>query len=107
MSGYACRRRLREGGLLVLNLPSSSGAVFRAATLLDRIGLHGPLDRLWQRGFPSPHLSYFDPDGLASLAARHGFREVHRSDLATVALGGLWKRLRSAPISRRVLLAGR
>ncbi len=90
----ACRERLREGGLLVLNLPNSRGAVFRVSALLDRIGLHGPLDRLWQKEFPSPHLHYFHPDCLAVLATRHGFREVHRGDLATIELRGLWQRLR-------------
>lgn len=90
----ACRERLREGGLLVLNLPNSRGTVFRVAALLDRIGFHGPLDRLWQKGFPSPHLHYFHPDCLAELARRHGFREVHRGELATVELRGLWHRLR-------------
>ncbi len=90
----ACRERLREGGLLVLNLPDSRGTVFRAAALLDRIGLHGPLDRLWQKEFPSPHLFYFNPDCLAALTQHHGFRELHRGELATVELRGLWQRLR-------------
>lgn len=90
----ACRERLREGGLLVLNLPDSRGAVFRAAALLDRLGIHGPLDRLWQKEYPSPHLSYFHPDCLAALAKRHGFRELHRGELATVGFRGLWQRLR-------------
>ena len=90
----ACRERLRQGGILVLNLPDSRGTVFRTASLLDRIGLHGPLDRLWQKEFPSPHLYYFNPDSLAALARRHGFREVHRGELATIELRGLWQRLR-------------
>jgi len=90
----ACRERLREGGLLVLNLPNSRGTVFRVAALMDRIGLHAPLDRLWQKEFPSPHLFYFNPDCLAELARRHGFSEVHRGELATIELRGLWQRLR-------------
>jgi 2-polyprenyl-3-methyl-5-hydroxy-6-metoxy-1,4-benzoquinol methylase len=90
----ACRERLRDGGLLVLNLPNSRGTVFRVSALLDRIGIHGPLDRLWQNEFPSPHLHYFHPDCLAELATHHGFRELHRGELATVELKGLWQRLR-------------
>ncbi len=90
----ACRARLREGGLLVMNLPNSRGSLFRAATILDRLGLHGPLDRLWQRGFPSPHLSYFTPECLSALADRHGFRELYRGELATLERAGLWQRLR-------------
>jgi SAM-dependent methyltransferase len=90
----ACRERLRKGGLVVLNIPNSGGAVFRVASLLDRIGIRGPLDRLWQKDFPSPHLSYFNPDCLAALMRLHGFRELYRGELATVELQGLWQRLR-------------
>ena len=77
-----------------MNLPSSKGALYRLARLMDRIGLPGPLARLWQRGFPSPHLSYFHPELLAELLGRAGFREVHRGSLATFTHAGLWQRLR-------------
>lgn len=69
----ACRARLNDGGLLIVNLPSSKGALFRIARALDRCGVHGPFDRLWQRGFPSPHLTYFHPDLLGAFVARAGF----------------------------------
>ncbi|HYN41069.1 MAG TPA: class I SAM-dependent methyltransferase [Thermoanaerobaculia bacterium] len=90
----ACFQRLSPGGLLVLVLPSSKGTLFRLARLLSRFGLHGPLDRLWQRGFPSPHLTYFHPDALDSLLQPLGFREVHRATLPSFTRKGLWQRLR-------------
>jgi SAM-dependent methyltransferase len=86
--------RLNPGGIVVVNLPSSRGALFRIARALDAVGMHGPFDRMWQRGFPSPHLSYFTPDGLASLFVREGFREVHRRSLQSLSTAGLWSRLR-------------
>jgi SAM-dependent methyltransferase len=97
----ACRDRLRAGGLLVINLPSSRGVFFRIAAALDRVGMHRPYERLWQRGFPSPHRSYFHPDALARLAERHGFREAYRGTLDSFQAEGLWQRLRfdtSAPL---------
>lgn len=97
----ACRDRLHPGGLLVVNLPSSRGVFFRVASALDRIGVHGPYERLWQKGFPSPHRSYFHPAGLVRLAERHGFREAYRGTLASIQRQGLWQRLRfdtSAPV---------
>jgi SAM-dependent methyltransferase len=96
----ACRRLLHPGGLLVLNLPSSRGVFYRAAVRLDALGIHGPLERLWQKGFAFPHLSYFEPPQLARLMTRHGFEECHRSALPSVSLDGLWARLRYDRSSR-------
>ena len=90
----ACFRRLLPGGLLVVVLPSSRGVLFRLAHFLCRLGLHGPLDRLWQRGFPSPHLSYFQPATLEAMISPQGFREVYRSTLPSFSRNGLWQRLR-------------
>lgn len=90
----ACFQRLSPGGHLVLVLPSSKGVLFRLARLFSRVGLHGPLDRMWQRGFPSPHLTYFHPVALAGMLQSHGFREVHRDTLPSFSRTGLWQRLR-------------
>ncbi len=90
----ACHARLRDDGFLVVNLPSSRGVFFRVSALLDRAGVHGPNERMWQKGFPSPHLSYFHPEGLSRLVTRHGFREVYRGTLPSIDRRGLWKRLR-------------
>lgn len=49
---------------------------------------------MWQRGFPSPHLTYFHPVALAGMLRSHGFREVHRSTLPSFTRTGLWQRLR-------------
>ncbi len=100
--GVAARssfQRLAPGGLLAIVLPNSRGILFRVARVLSRFGVTAPLDRLWQRGFPSPHLSYFHPDNLAALLSQHGFQEVHRSRLPSVVLSGLWHRLRYARAS--------
>jgi 2-polyprenyl-3-methyl-5-hydroxy-6-metoxy-1,4-benzoquinol methylase len=90
----ACFQRLNPGGMLAITLPSSKGALFRIARLLDAIGLHRPFDRMWQRGFPSPHLSYFHPEGLATMLADTGFDEVYAGQLPSFTRTGLWQRLR-------------
>jgi len=99
----ACFERLSPSGLLVIVLPSSEGFLFRLAQHLSQLGLHGPLDRLWQRGFPSPHLSYFHPGALESLLVPHGFREVHRGTLASFTRKGLWQRLTYDRRSSRII----
>jgi SAM-dependent methyltransferase len=90
----AARATLEPQGLLVLSLPWAGGILHRLALVLARVGIGGFLDRLWQRDFPSPHLSYFTPDTLVRLCARHGLDELHREPLRTVRLRGLWSRLR-------------
>ena len=90
----AAARALVPGGLLVINLPDARGPFHRAARALSRLGIRGPLERLWQKEFPSPHVSYFTAPLLRRLAARHGFRRVGGGRLPAVALRGLWSRLR-------------
>jgi len=90
----ACTSALRPRGLLVINLPDARGVFYRLARLLGRARVSGPLERLWQKGFPSPHLSYFTAPLLRRLAAKHGFGPVYSARLPSVALGGLWSRLR-------------
>jgi hypothetical protein len=46
LASSAC---LRPGGMLLLTLPSSKGALFRIARTLSTLGFSGPLDRMWQR----------------------------------------------------------
>jgi SAM-dependent methyltransferase len=85
---------LGKGGVLVLNLPWAGGILHRVALVLARAGSTAYLDRLWQRSFPSPHLSYFTPETLTALCAAHDLEELHRESLRSVRLRGLWSRLR-------------
>lgn len=90
----ACRVRLRPRGLLVVNLPSSRGTLFRVAALMDRLGISGPYERLWQKGFPSPHLSYFHPAALTRFVERQGFAQIYSGRLDSIDVRGLWQRVR-------------
>lgn len=90
----ACAAHLKPGGVLCLNCPDRRGFFYRTAVILDRLGIGGPLDRLWQKDLPSPHIWYFTPDNLAQAAARHGFAPVRQVRLETLELRGLWSRIR-------------
>jgi SAM-dependent methyltransferase len=91
----ASAAHLNPGGLLLINCPDRRGLFFRVAAALDRLGLGGAYDRLWQRGLPSPHVWYLTPAALARAAGRH---DLHADGglvrLKTVALEGLWNRIR-------------
>jgi 2-polyprenyl-3-methyl-5-hydroxy-6-metoxy-1,4-benzoquinol methylase len=92
----ACHARLDEGGLLILNLPSSAGFFYRLSKTFARIGWHSPFERLWQKDLPSPHVHYFRPGNLERLVTMHGFDCVHVSELPSLRAKGLLERIRCA-----------
>ena len=92
----ACHARLDEGGLLVLNLPSSAGFFYRLSKTFARAGWRSPFERLWQKDLPSPHVHYFRQGNLERLVARHGFVRVHAGELPSLRAKGLLERIRCA-----------
>jgi SAM-dependent methyltransferase len=90
-------RLLKPGGCLVVNLPSSDGFFYRVAEALDQCRLQSPLERLWQKDFPSPHLSYFNRRNLRQLVEKNSqLREIGYFTLPTVMREGLSARVRSS-----------
>jgi len=99
---------LENNGILAINLPMSDGYFYRISDLMDRMGFSKPMERLWQRHFPSPHLSYFNQHQLESLVERFGFKQIDFCRLASISIRGLFSRLnydnnRSALYSGSVL----
>jgi SAM-dependent methyltransferase len=102
-------RHLAPGGSVMINVPMSSGIMFRVARALYRGGVRYPFDRLWQKGFVSPHLHYFDRDNLARLFAGAGFDLADSTPLQLFSLGGLDARLDLDPnirLAQRVTALG-
>lgn len=90
---HGCRHHLKPEGVLVLNLPSSSGLFYKVARLLSKLGVNSFFERLWQKGFPSPHLHYFNLQNLSKLLRNNGFEDVAMGRLSTVQLKGLFTRI--------------
>lgn len=90
----ASAAHLTADGLLCVNCPDRRGLFYRVADLADATGLSGALERLWQVGLPSPHLWYLTPSALERAAARAGLQPVAAVRLKTVAMSGLWRRIR-------------
>lgn len=88
-----CRKHLKPGGVLVINLPSTSGMFYNVARLLTVFGISSFFSRLWQEGFPSPHLHYFNPTNLRLLLQSNGFAEISSARLPTLRLRGLFARV--------------
>jgi len=89
----ACRALLVPGGLLVVSAPDAGGTLYAVARLLAALRFCGPLGRLWQLGYPSPHVSYFSRGTLRRVAGRFGFRWRADAPLASLTLRGLWARV--------------
>lgn len=90
----ACWQHLTPGGRIAVNAPSRRGFLYRLSQVLARVGLPGSFERMWQLGFPSPHVHYFDTDSMAKLAMKAGFTLESRSQLPSVAVRGLYARVR-------------
>lgn len=90
----ACRHHMSPGGLLVINAPNRDGILYRTSKRLLQIGRAGAFERLWQVGFPSPHVHYLDSRSIARLADRHGFSLIETQSLSSISLSGLYSRIR-------------
>ena len=92
-----CEALLAPGGVLVLNLPSNHGLIYRLASLLARNGQLTLLERLWQKDFPSPHLSYFNPAALQRFVDRYSrLRHIDTFFLDTFVAEGLEVRIKAS-----------
>lgn len=90
----ACRMRLAEGGLLVVNAPDRRGVFYRLSKLMARLSQRGPFERMWQLGMPSPHLYYFDDASMVRAAGAAGLQVRATRRLQALALKGLYSRIR-------------
>lgn len=97
----AFRKHLAPGGSVMLNVPVASGLMFKLARALYGARVRYPFDRIWQKGFVSPHLHYFTGKSLAPLFQRHGFSLVADRPLALFSLGGVYARLGLDPSLQR------
>jgi 2-polyprenyl-3-methyl-5-hydroxy-6-metoxy-1,4-benzoquinol methylase len=84
---------LKNSGLVIINLPSSDGIIFKISFLLYKLGIKAYFDRLWQKGFASPHLHYFNKKNLKQLFENNGFAMRYSALLPFYTLKGLWKRI--------------
>ena len=90
----ACARHLRPGGWVMVNAPARTGALYGLARVLARLGQPASFERLWQKGFPSPHVHYLDDASIRSLGARSDLQLARISTLPSMSVEGLYARIR-------------
>ena len=66
-----CEHHLKPNGVICINIPVSSGPIYRAANTLIKLNMAGDSYlRLWQTGTPSPHQYYFSRKSMKRLAQK-------------------------------------
>ena len=80
----SCFNLLSPDGILIINLPLSTGFFYRTAGMLYKLGYKNPLERLWQLQFHSPHFHYFNKTNLTRLLQNKGFKLVQFQHLTTI-----------------------
>lgn len=92
-----CARLLGREGRLVINLPMSTGVMYRMAKLMRTLGWSLPYERLWQKAHVSPHQFYYSKRSLGGMVKRTtGYSCCGHWPLRTVVLTGLWPRIRQS-----------
>lgn len=103
---HHCDALLRQGGVLVLNLPSNRGVLYRLAELFAKFGNQTILERLWQKGFPSPHLFYFNASTLRRFIKQQTLlKHIETFTLDTIVRDGLSERVSASHSSLRGILS--
>ncbi len=80
---------LKDDGLIVLNLPTSDGIIFKISKFLMNFKVNVFYDRLWQKNSCSPHLSYFNKENLTKLFSKNGFIFLESGYLKTLEFNNL------------------
>lgn len=90
----ACAHHLSTGGIVVVNAPARTGLLYRVSQAMAALGLPASFDRMWQKGFPSPHVHYLDDASMHLIGARAGLKLVSVRTLPSLSVKGLYARIR-------------
>ncbi|MDO5056771.1 MAG: class I SAM-dependent methyltransferase [Lautropia sp.] len=104
----ACVKHLKPGGRILVNSPARTGVLYRISKLMNRLGMRGSFERMWQKGFPSPHIHYFDDDSIRAIGQRAGLMLEKTSTLPSISTHGLYARIRydrNMPAAKAALIA--
>lgn len=91
---HGIKTHLTDNGCAIVNIPSSDGYIFRIAYVLYKLGIKIPYERLWQKGFASPHVHYFNKRNLKKLFENNGFEMRCVYPILCYTISGLWWRIR-------------
>ena len=88
------KTHLTDRGSAIINIPTSDGLIIKTASILYKLGIKAPFYRMWQKGFASPHIHYFNLQNLKKLFENNGFAMNYSSSLPLYSIRGLYRRIR-------------
>lgn len=85
---------LKTDGILIINIPISTGIFFYIARVLYLFGIKSLFNRLWQFNFHSPHYYYFNRNNLINFAEKYNFEVIDSHRLDVVDFSNLEERFK-------------
>ncbi len=79
-----CYSLLNDNGFLILNLPNSNGIFFKLANFFRLFKIDIFHERLWQKDFSSPHMTYFNDKNLDTFITKYNFKLQKETYLKTI-----------------------
>ena len=100
-------KMLKDGGLILINAPLSSGFIFRAVRFAAQLGIESPYKRIWAQGLCSPHIYFYSEKNLITLLSKYKFVFKDSGRLVTLSADGMYQRVRSTygPVSALIISA--
>jgi SAM-dependent methyltransferase len=90
-----CYRYLKEDGVIIINIPQSSGVFYKLAQLFYFFRIKTFLNRLWQFDFHSPHFYYFNKKSLTKVLQKNNFYVLDYHPLETIREESVSQRINS------------
>lgn len=85
----ACLFHLKKDGIVMINIPTSDGFIYKVSRLLSLVGLHQYYYRMWQKETYTPHIHYFNRKNLVRILENHNFSILETGNLETLVIGNI------------------
>lgn len=85
---------LAKEGILIINIPMSTGIFFILAKVMYFLRLKILFNRLWQFDFHSPHYYYFNENNLSDFVKKYGFELLEKHKVDVLDFSNIEKRLK-------------
>ena len=85
---------LNEKGMLIINIPMSTGIFFIIAKIMYYLRFKKLFNRLWQFDFHSPHYYYFNKNNLSNFVKKYGFEFLDEHKVDVLDFSNIEKRVK-------------
>lgn len=86
---------LKDNGVILFNIPVSTGFIFNMVRFAARLGVESAYRRIWAMGLSSPHIYFYNERNLKILLKKYQFELVDKGGLVALSTEGMYQRVRS------------